>query len=350
MNVTQTLANELEFDIYLQHTNSDSSVFEYATGQYYFDFNSLIANGGIFTYSLVSSELPELLQPRNPQVYLVGGAMQLRLASNPLPSPGQGFIISNVSPGTRIVRMRLQTTAKTFGELYFRQRWRNGPSNPYTKIYSYIGETYTEITNSANHLIDSLDHPLPVELNTFTHSVTKNNVKLNWSTVFELNNRGFDIERKLYNGEWFKTGFVYGSGNSNHNVSYSYFDNNLSPGLYNYRLKQWDFNGNYYYYYLESDVEISIPTKFFVSQNYPNPFNPETTVDFILPSDNFVTLKLYDLTGRVVQEILNEQKSAGYYSQKINSYGLSSGVYFYRFTAVNSRNSFRFNGKMVIAK
>lgn len=350
MNVTQTLANELEFDIYLHHTNPDSSVFEYATGQYYFDFNSLIANGGLLSYTIVNSDLPEVLQPRNPLVYLVGGAMQLRLSANALPSPGQGYIISNVSPGTKIIRMRLQTTSKAFSELFFRLRWRNGPTNPYTKIYSYIGENYTEITNPSNHLIDSLDHPLPVELNSFVHAVIKNDVKLVWTTNSELNNRGFDIERKFDNENWENRGFVNGSGNSNQIVIYNFNDNDLSPGTYNYRLKQSDFNGNFYYYYLKSDVEISLPSEYFVSQNYPNPFNPETNVDFSLPADNLVVIKLYDMSGKVVKEILNENKPAGYHTLKINSFGLSSGVYFYRFSAVNSLNFFGFTGKMIVVK
>ena len=350
MNVTQTFANELEFDIYLHHTNSDSSVFEYATGQYYFDFNSLIANGGLLSYTIVNSELPEALQPRNPLVYLVGGAMQLRLSANALPSPGQGYIISNVSPGTKIIRMRLQTTAKAFSHLFFTLRWRNGPTNPYTKIYSYIGETYTEITNPANHLIDSLDHPLPVEMSSFVHAVIKNNVKLIWTTNSELNNRGFDIERKFNDENWQMRGFVKGSGNSNQTIIYNYTDEDLSPGMYNYRLKQSDYNGKIYYYYLKSEVEISVPSDYYVSQNYPNPFNPETTIDFSLPSDNLVVIKLYDISGKMVKEILNEHVSAGYHSQKIYSNDLSSGVYFYKFTAIGNRNNFGFSGKMIVAK
>lgn len=349
-NVIQTMPNELEFDIYLLHTNPDSSVFEYATGQFYFDFNSLIANGGSFTYSIVNSDLPEALQPRNPQVYLVGGAMQLRLSANALPSPGQGFIISAISPGTKIVRMKLQTTSKAFSEQYFRLRWRNGPSNPYTKIYSYVDEIYTEISNPSNHLIDSLDHPLPVQMNSFVHFVSKNNVNLIWSTNSEINNRRFEIERKSLNSEWQKRGFVTGAGFSNQTVTYAFLDKNLSPGIYNYRLKQIDFNGNYFYHYLESLVEITIPENFYVSQNYPNPFNPESNIDFSLPSNNMVEIKLYDMSGKNVKDILRRNMPAGFHSVKLNSDGLSSGVYIYRFTAENSGNVFIFNGKLIITK
>lgn len=86
-NFIQTSANTVEFDINLLHTNSDSSVFEFAAGQYYFNFNAGISNGGGLIYSIVASDLPANLQPVNPIVYLIGGNMQLRLSVNSAPSP-----------------------------------------------------------------------------------------------------------------------------------------------------------------------------------------------------------------------------------------------------------------------
>jgi len=78
-----------------------------------------------------------------------------------------------------------------------------------------------------------------------------------------------------------------------------------------------------------------IPTEFSISQNYPNPFNPTTTIAYSLPKNNFVALKIYDLLGREVATLVNEEKPAGNYEVDFNAANLSSGVYFYRISAGN---------------
>jgi hypothetical protein len=72
------------------------------------------------------------------------------------------------------------------------------------------------------------------------------------------------------------------------------------------------------------------PKQFNLSQNYPNPFNPVTKINFALPKQGFVTLKIYDITGREIQTLVSEVKQAGYYSVDFNGSSLSSGVYFYK--------------------
>jgi hypothetical protein len=172
--------------------------------------------------------------------------------------------------------------------------------------------------------------PLPVELASFTSTVLQNKVTLNWTTSTEENNSGFEIERSIVNSQWSMVNFIEGSGNSNSPRSYSYEDKNLSLGRYNYRLKQIDFNGNFKYYELQNEVEIGIPNKFELSQNYPNPFNPTTKINFSLPVDSKVSLKIYDMSGRLVSTLINnELKTANYYSINFNGTNLSSGTYFY---------------------
>jgi len=73
-----------------------------------------------------------------------------------------------------------------------------------------------------------------------------------------------------------------------------------------------------------------IPAKYSLSQNYPNPFNPVTKINFALPKQGFVTLKIYDVLGREVRTLVNEVKSAGQFSVEFNASEFSSGVYFYR--------------------
>ena len=72
------------------------------------------------------------------------------------------------------------------------------------------------------------------------------------------------------------------------------------------------------------------PKTYNLSQNYPNPFNPVTKINFALPKQGFVALKIYDITGREIQTLVSEVKQAGYYSVDFNGSSLSSGVYFYK--------------------
>jgi hypothetical protein len=78
-----------------------------------------------------------------------------------------------------------------------------------------------------------------------------------------------------------------------------------------------------------------IPTAFELKQNYPNPFNPSTTISFSLPSRSFVSLKIFDVMGRGVGTIVNEELPAGTYTREWNAAGMTSGLYFYRMQAGN---------------
>ena len=194
------------------------------------------------------------------------------------------------------------------------------------------------------------DIPLPVELSSFSSSVNGRDVSLNWTTSTELNNYGFDIERSVNFGQWSKVGFVAGYGTTSNPVSYSYSDRGLISGKYNYRLKQSDFNGNYTYYDLNNEISIGVPSKFSLSQNYPNPFNPSTKINYEIPYDGNVSLKVYDISGKEVMTLVNDFQTAGSYSVNFNSLsqtaGISSGVYVYRITS----GDFSQSRKMILAK
>ncbi|MEI7483477.1 MAG: T9SS type A sorting domain-containing protein [Ignavibacteriota bacterium] len=77
------------------------------------------------------------------------------------------------------------------------------------------------------------------------------------------------------------------------------------------------------------NIKIDKDINFNISQNYPNPFNPTTKINYALPKQAFVSLKIYDLTGREIQTLVNDVKKAGYYTVDFNGSNLSSGVYFY---------------------
>jgi len=76
-----------------------------------------------------------------------------------------------------------------------------------------------------------------------------------------------------------------------------------------------------------------IPSHFRLHQNYPNPFNPTTTIPYELPRSSFVKLSVYDVSGRLVETLVNEQKNAGSYTVRWKAEKVSSGIYIYRIDA-----------------
>jgi len=197
---------------------------------------------------------------------------------------------------------------------------------------------------------DSSSQPLPVELSSFTSALNGRNVTLNWTTASESNNAGFDLERRdvsgQTSGDWTKIGNVAGNGTATGPNSYSFTDRNIATGKYNYRLKQIDFNGNFEYFSLSNEVAIGTPERFSLSQNYPNPFNPSTNINYDLPFDSKVSIKIFDMSGREVASVVNEFKTAGFYTVNFNASALSSGVYFYIINADN----FTATKKMILVK
>ena len=95
---------------------------------------------------------------------------------------------------------------------------------------------------------------------------------------------------------------------------------------------------------------VGSPEKFSLSQNYPNPFNPATKINYDLPFDAKVSLKVFDMTGREVATIVNEFKTAGYYVADFNASNFSTGVYMYRISADANGQSFTSEKRMVLIK
>ena len=177
---------------------------------------------------------------------------------------------------------------------------------------------------------------IPVELISFTAEVFEGELELNWSTATETNNSGFEVLRSDQNDydSWNKIGFVFGHGTTTEPQHYFFKDNDVKPGKYQYKLKQIDHDGTFEY---SQTVEIEIPfaNKFSLSQNYPNPFNPITKIKFEIPGQTvngnaLVTLKVYDILGREVATLINEEKPAGEYEVEFSGIGLPSGIYFYQ--------------------
>ncbi len=88
------------------------------------------------------------------------------------------------------------------------------------------------------------------------------------------------------------------------------------------------------------------PTDYSISQNYPNPFNPTTTINYTLPENEFVTIKVYNIIGETVAVLVNEEKPIGKYSVNFNASNLASGIYIYRIEA----GRFEVSKKMILLR
>jgi photosystem II stability/assembly factor-like uncharacterized protein len=86
---------------------------------------------------------------------------------------------------------------------------------------------------------------------------------------------------------------------------------------------------------IKNRIDAEIPSGFRLFQNYPNQFNPTTRIEYSIPNSSFVTLKVYDVLGREVAVLINEEKHAGNYEVEFNGKNLSSGIYFYKLQAGN---------------
>ena len=181
---------------------------------------------------------------------------------------------------------------------------------------------------------------LPVQLANFNAvAAGQSRVRLNWSTVSETNNYGFEVQKSARSAEGYETianSFVPGHGTTLKPEQYSYVDETAQPGMWYYRLKQIDLDGTAHY---TDGVQVSMvmgvketaPVEFALNQNYPNPFNPETQIKFAVEQSGRTTLRVYNSLGQEVATLFDDVAEAGqYYTVKLNGMGLASGVYFYK--------------------
>jgi hypothetical protein len=219
------------------------------------------------------------------------------------------------------------------------------------------------IVNTANNYVElsgigdfsywtlgNVDAPIPVELTSFSASTDGKFVTLNWGTASEINNKGWEIERRIKNNEndftnWTIAGFVDGYGNSLNSRSYSFNDKNITTGIFQYRLKQIDYDGKYSFSNIV-EVEVNLPDEFALFQNYPNPFNPETIIRFEVPVTAFVNLTIYNAVGELISVLVNKQMERGVYLWKFDAGNLPSGIYFYRLSSGDQI----FTKKMILIK
>ena len=220
--------------------------------------------------------------------------------------------------------------------------------------YTYRVQAYNLLGVSPYSNVVTATTIIPVELTSFAANVSDKEISVMWSTATELNNRGFELERKL-DGIWEKVTFIEGRGTTTEKSDYSYSDKfkyDGFQGTVQYRLKQIDFDGTSTYSKAIS-VEVDFtPKEYTLYQNYPNPFNPSTTIKFALPFDSNVRITVYNLLGEQVEVIFDQVKEVGYHNVSWNASSLASGVYIYTIDAksVDGLKNFNSVKKMMLVK
>jgi hypothetical protein len=332
-NITEN-GTKFSFDIFTLKTSN--AEFRMGNSSYFIRYVTGTFSNPVLTYvnpRFTSGSVSASYDQMRPFGYSSGRvAVQLYYNTN-----GPGDDVSSVPGpdgyGEKIATVKMDIISLNLPDV----RW----DNLNTAVVNVQNQTAT-----SNNL-GSFNGTLPVELSAFSAAANGNSIRLDWSTNMEENNSGFEVQRKAASGEWIRAGFVNGRGNSSSPVNYTFSDRNLPKGSYNYRIKQIDFNGNFEIFELDSPVDIGIPEKFTLHQNYPNPFNPSTVISFELPYDSKVSLRIFDMSGREVSTLINNEfRSADYYSVTMNGASLSSGVYFYELRTSKEMQT----GKMTLVK
>jgi len=253
------------------------------------------------------------------------------------------------------------------------------------RIYSIPGTNPTGIdTLTSSNLVlagfqlfdDDPDNPLPIVLSTFTATFMDGNANLNWSTVSETNNQGWNIYRGISNSasEAIQLNFnlIEGAGTTTQITEYTYYDESLAELVELQNLE----NGDQVWFWLESvssagetnlydPVSLTIleenenpppefPDNFGLFPNYPNPFNPQTKICFNLNSDELVRLSIYNLKGQKIRTLFDGLASGQtdhpheYTWDGLDSEGrkVNSGIYLYKLES----GEFSYTRKMILLK
>lgn len=211
------------------------------------------------------------------------------------------------------------------------------PGSSLYLAWNYSVSNSSIVSNAQGLGIDNfvINNILPVELTSFVASLKSNQVTLNWKTATEVNNYGFEVEKSYDQKSWRVIGFVRGQGTVNTEQNFRFVDQ-LSPtdqrvSVISYRLKQIDRGGSVEYSRIVSVTQKPSFKNVALHQNFPNPFNPSTNISFSLPSEQSVSILIYDLLGNEIMRLLNKAPmSAGSHSVSFDAQGVTSGTYLYK--------------------
>lgn len=202
-------------------------------------------------------------------------------------------------------------------------------SNTHIEFYSTLANgTQLAINNQPLNFEHRID--IPLSLNAYIDGIPVND-------DFEIhlnNSRNIPEEwiMLLIDNETGKTIDLF--SNSTYNFTHSTsarLIRNVNPESSSYRMKTTEgANARFTLRITTEEIESQIPEVYYLNQNYPNPFNPNTTITYGLQEAGLVRLEVYDILGRKIQTLINEDQFAGNYSVTFNAVNLASGTYIYR--------------------
>ncbi len=170
---------------------------------------------------------------------------------------------------------------------------------------------------------------LPIELESIFATAEMQTNTIHWSTLSELANDHFIVERSIDGTHFTQIGIVDGAGNSAETNQYEFTDREISNDLIYYRLKQVDFDGNYHY-----SAIVSVNRKTDVVLVYPNPSSGNITIDFPKNSSGNYSIKYKDNLGKAFSEKAEVSSETLSYSSSLFE-SLPSGIYFVEITDEN---------------
>jgi hypothetical protein len=109
--------------------------------------------------------------------------------------------------------------------------------------------------------------------------------------------------------------------------------NLYSLSFYGWTIEKWAYEGSLPVITSVEEIPGEVPAEYGLSQNYPNPFNPATTIEFSVPEAGFVSLRIYDLLGKEMKTLVNDERAPGSYRVTFEASDLPSGTYFYTLRA-----------------
>lgn len=324
-NDVQVSSTVFEFDIYLLQTGS--TPLEYAAGQFGILVNPQIKNGGVITASIVAgSSDPALVATSQNPISITFTSTQncIKIAGRMPPGTGFGAIISNISPGTKVCRVRLTNTV-AFGQFQPNLTWTTTTIYP-TQIRAYVGGLNTDITVGSSQTTDNLsNHTLPIQLISFDGQCNEKDVELNWMTASETNNDFFTIQKSTDALNFEDIANVNGAGNSTENRYYSLSDIPYENITTYYRLKQTDFDGTYSFSKIIS-TDCNINSDGSQYYNILVSGTKEITIIFNTIKTYSAVIKIFDISGKELATVLNVENIGD--GQHKNTYSFTrAGIY-----------------------
>jgi hypothetical protein len=271
------------------------------------------------------------------------------------------YTISNVT-GTGLVNLTLDYLAgekgSNFQDPTNGSLWQYKNSGPWLNKGGIGAANYITAYGldpaelNGEYTIAKGDAALPVQLALFIGNFVGDNVRLEWQTVSEVNNFGFNVQRYNSSSKNYETiGFVVGMGTTFETQNYSFLDENVT-GNVEYHLEQIDNNGlkNYFGPIVlnpNSAGDDPVPSVFKLNQNYPNPFNPRTHIKFSVDKVGHASVIIYNIFGQQIARVFDGTAQPGFaYKIDVDASRWSSGIYYYRL-ATSSRSEIM---KMVLIK